>query len=177
MKFWITLIIVLVAGYLWFMPPPVDAIFRDMEFSHGDILYHNVTYETEWGPEVSHAGTVHYIHRAFYSAVPPITHHAIVTTGDFNDHSMTTIQNIDRNGNMSWRAARNPQGTLIVLHFIPRNKEVLEQLKSLKKGDQAVFVGAKERDSKITGSDGKWLQLNHGNHKYILLRTIRIQSK
>lgn len=175
MRLWIIVGIILLAGYFWFQPPSVDSVFSGMQFSHGNIVYRNVTYQTEWGPEVQHRGTVHYIHRAFYRAVPLITHHAIVTTGEYNDPAITTIQNIDSSGNMSWRATHNPQGSLIVLHFIPQNKEVLEQLKNLKNGDQAIFVGAEERDSKIVGSNGAWLQLGHDNHKYVLLRTVRIQ--
>lgn len=173
MKKMIILLILLVAAYYYFKEPSTDSIVKNMtvDKTNGSISYKKVVYNADWGGLKTYKGDIRYIGRAYDSAAPIITHDAVITTGDFSDPSLVYVSKIT-NGRMYWRAEKQPQGTLIVLHFIPANKSVHDKLKRLKTGDKVSLFGREEIDSRITSSDNNLVGLGHDNHKFFLLEKV-----
>ncbi|MFH1836910.1 MAG: hypothetical protein ABH862_02175 [Candidatus Omnitrophota bacterium] len=169
------LIILIIAGvYFYFKTPSTDSIVRNMSIDEtkGTIECKGTVYDAGWAYAKVYKGDIRYVGRAYHKDAPYITYDAIVTTGDFSDPSLVRVTPI-RNGNMSWSASKKPDGTLIVLHFIPANKTVNDDLKRLKTGDKVELAGREESDSKITASDGNFVGLGHDNHKFFLLKSVR----
>ena len=162
------------AVHFYFKAPSVDSIAREMrvDIEQGEIEYKGITYAAEWGEQKIQVGDIRYIGRAYDKYAPYITNDAIVTTGEFSDPSIVKVSPI-RNGNMSWRSQKQPKGSLIVLHFIPANLIVCKDLKRIKEGQRAEFIGREEIDSKIKGSDDSFIALGHSNHKFFVLEEVR----
>ncbi|MFC1807100.1 hypothetical protein ACFL0T_01885 [Candidatus Omnitrophota bacterium] len=170
----IAVVVIIILVYFYFKAPSADSIVEAMNVNRlkGTIEYKGVTYTAKWSSLRTHKGEIRYIGRAYDKSAPYITNDAIVTTGDFSDPSKVNVTPI-RNGNMSWSAPEKPTGTLIVLHFIPANKAVYDDLKQLESGQNVKFIGREEVDSKITGSDKSFIGLGHDNHKFFLLEKVR----
>ena len=164
------LIVVAAVAYFYFRTPSADSVVKKMhvDIENMTIEYGGVTYSAEWGGETSHAGDIRYIGRAYDKNAPYITNDAVVTTGEFSDPSIVHITPI-RKGSMSWRAQKQPKGTLVVLHFIPASLTVYNDLKQIEEGDTVEFIGREEVNSRIEGSDGSFIGLTHSNHKFLLL--------
>jgi len=161
-------------AYFYLKAPSAGSIVQGMsiDMENGEIEYKDVIYTAEWGDQKIHVGDIRYIGRAYDKYAPYITNDAIVTTGEFSDPSIVEVTPI-RNGNMSWRAQKNPKGSLIVLHFIPANLLVYKDLSRIKKGQKAEFTGREEIDSKIESSNGRYIALGHSNHRFFLLEEVR----
>lgn len=169
------MLVALIAGvYFYMQPPSVEGIVREMQIDRqgGEIKYHDVVYSAQWGEEVNHTGDIRYFGRAYYEGVPIFTHDAIVTTGEFSDPDIVEVTPI-KDGSMYWTARKQPQGTLIVLHFIPENFSVFESLHSIREGDRVEFIGREETDSSVEASDGDFVKLLHTNHRYLLVSRVR----
>jgi len=164
----------LLVTYLVFKNPSVDTIVADLSIAseQGRIELNGVTYEAQWGNEITLSGDLRYFGRAYSEYAAYITHDAVLTTGEFSNPEIVTIKPM-RKGNTSWRAPRQPSGTFLALHFIPLNATVLDKLKQLKEGDRVEFVGREETDSSVTGSDGSIFKLLHTNHKLLLVSDIK----
>lgn len=163
------------AAYSYFKVPSADSIARTMhiDIQNGTIDYKGVKYSAQWSNErVHYLGDVRYIGRAYNKYVPCITNDAIVTTGEFSDPSIVEVTPIT-NGNMRWRSDKYPQGTLVVLHFIPADVLVYNNLKRIKKGQRVEFIGREETDSKIYAFHGGGNVLIHDNHRFFLLEDLR----
>jgi len=138
----------------------------------GSIQYKGVRYEAEWGPSVTHAGDIRLIDRAKYKPAPFFTHHAVLTTGDYSDPDLVKLSD-SGGGNFFWTAKKQPEGTLVALHFVPKNALVLRALEGVEEGDAVALTGREETDGHVTGSDNSYLRLGHDNHKYLLLEEVR----
>lgn len=166
------------AAYFYFKAPSADSIARTMriDIQNGTIDYKGVKYSAQWSKErVHYLGDVRYIGRAYNQYVPCITNDAIVTTGEFSDPSITgEVQLV--NGSLKWARRgwdKYPQGTLVVLHFIPADVLVYNNLKRIKKGQRVEFIGREETDSKIYAFHGGGNVLIHDNHRFFLLEDVR----
>ena len=137
----------------------------------GRLEYRGSGFAAEWGEPVVHQGDLRRIERARYKFAPFFTHHAVVTTGDYSDPALVTVSPF-RGGSIVWAAQTAPQGTLIVLHFIPYDASILAQLARLDDGDCARFVGREEKDGTIRGDDGAYSRLNSANHRYLLVEAV-----
>ena len=167
------LIVVAAAAYFYFKTPSADSIVEKMhvDIENMTIDYGDVTYSAEWGHVTSHIGDIRYIGRAYDKNAPYITNDAVVTTGEFSDPSIVRISPM-RKGSMTWRAQKQPKGTLVVLHFIPASLDVYNDLKEIQEEDEVEFIGREEVNSRIEGSDGSFVGLSHSNHKFLLLEEV-----
>ncbi len=166
----VLLVLLLAAGALYCKVPRVSKIVADTSISVEDgwIDYRDVRYQAEWGPEEARAGNARLFERAKYKSAPFFTHHTVLTTGEFSDSELVTIRHTG-GGNFTWAAPRKPEGTLVVLHIVPLDEDVLDQLGTIDDGDLVELTGRVEIDGKVSGSDGSWLRLGHSNHKYFLV--------
>ena len=167
-------LVLIIVGILWCRGPSASRIVARTEIAReaGALVYEGLRYEAEWGEPVVHQGNLRRLGRARYEYAPFFTHDAVVTTGEFSDPKLVSVSKL-RQGSMYWSAPREPQGSLIVLHFIPADATVLKALQSLDVGDCARFTGREETDSEIRGSDGGFVRLTHDNHKYLLVERIQ----
>lgn len=168
------LVLVVAAAFLYLRGPSASQIVSNTVIAteRGTIQYKTATYEAEWGPEVTHSGDVRLIDRAKYKSAPFFTHHAVLTTGEYSDPAIVKLGD-SGGGNFYWTAKKQPEGTLLALHFVPRDPIVLRALKRIDEGDSIAFVGREEIDSNINGSNGSYIRLQHNNHRYLLLEEVR----
>ncbi len=54
-------------------------------------------------------------------------------------------------------------------HLIPSSAEIQNKLDDLEVGRAVTLRGKISENNKIVSSDGYYVQLNHSNHKYILV--------
>ena len=162
------------AAFLYLRGPSAARIVSDTIIAIEDdsIQYKAVRYEAEWSEQVTHAGDIRLIDRAKYKSAPFFTHHAVLTTGEYSDPKIVKIGD-SGGGNFYWTAKKQPEGTLVALHFVPRDATVLRALKRIDEGDAVALVGREEIDGQVKGSDNSYLSLQHDNHKYLLLEEVR----
>lgn len=168
------LVLLVAAAFLYLRGPSAGRVVSNtiVAAESGYIQYKSVRYTAEWGPEVVHAGDIRLVDRAKYKSAPFFTHHAVVTTGDYSDPELVKINDAG-GGNFYWTAKKRPAGTILALHFVPRDKQALIALKRVDSGDSVEFVGREEIDGAVQGSDGTYLRLQHDNHRYVLLDGVR----
>jgi len=155
-------------------PPSVEGIAREMQVDRraGEIKYRDTVFTAQWGEELKHTGDIRYFGRAYYEGVPVFTHDAVVTTGEFSDPDIVEVTPI-KDGSMYWQANKQPEGTLVVLHFIPENFTAFEDLQLIREGERIEFTGREETDSSVESSTGTYVKLLHTNHKYLLVSKVR----
>jgi hypothetical protein len=165
-------VLALAALFLYFKWPSASTVVGNTWVlpEEGRLEYEGVDYRAEWGPEVVYEGSARLFERAKYKLAPFFTHHTALSTGDFADSDLVSIVH-NGGGNFIWTAAEKPEGTLVVLHMIPLDADVLDQLEEIDDGEPVRLVGRHESDSRIDGPDGMYVRLNHGNHKYLLVES------
>ena len=168
-------VLALVGLVLYCRGPSASTVVGDtfIQRDEGWLRYKETRYEAEWGPEIVYAGDARFIERAKYKSAPFFTHHAVITTGEFSDPDLVNLRH-NGGGNFIWAAPRKPEGTIIVPHLVPLDRDVLARLKSIDDGDAVELIGRDEVDSRIDGDDGSWIQLNHSNHKYVLVERVTL---
>ena len=71
------------------------------------------------------------------------------------------------------KISKQPQGSLIVYHLIPSSSEIQKKLDEIEVGKAVTLRGKISENNKIVSSDrGYFVQLNHDNHKYILVADV-----
>lgn len=163
-------VVAVVATVLYCRGPSAARVVANTSISpdQGWIDYKDVRYQAEWGPEVIRRGNARLFERAKYKAAPVFTHHTVLTTGEHSDPELVHIRH-SGGGSFFWTAPRAPKGSLVVLHMVPLDEEVLSQLQEITDGDLVELAGREEVDGSVRGSDGSFLRLAHGNHKYFLV--------
>ena len=166
----VLLALALVGAWFFFKWPSATRIVSDttVAVDEGWVDYKDVRYEAEWGDEVVRAGHARLFERAKYKSAPFFTHHTVLTTGDYSDSELVEIRH-SGGGNFFWTSPRKPEGSLVALHIVPLNDDVLDQLRQIDDGDRVELVGRDEADGEVRGSDGSWLKLAHSNHRYMLV--------
>lgn len=166
-------VLVAIAWFLFFKVPSSRSIAAAtrVDIEAGVVEYDQVIYDARWDEPATYSGDIRYIGRAYTKYAPFITHDAVITTGEFSDPKIVEIAPI-KNGNTYWRANKRPQGTLVVLHFVPGNVEIHDALADLTAGNTVTIKGKLEDDDTITRPDGGFLKLMHDNHKIILVTAV-----
>lgn len=176
MRAWHLVVVIAAAGIFFLTRPPSGVkLVREMDIdvAAGSIAYRGVVYTSEWGAEITRSGQVRHVVRAYDKNVPIVTFHLVLTTGEFSDPSIVTIDH-NGGGNYIWRAKKQPQGTLIVLHLVPGSETVFRTLRSVDEGDTVEIVGRDEARGAIENENGAYLRLGHSNHKFVLVNRVRI---
>lgn len=167
-----------IAFWWWRQPPNAGRILDSTIISvdHEQVEHEGLVYTAQWGEPTEYQGDLRVLSRAYHRAAPFITHEAVVTTGQFSNPEIVNVSPI-RQGSMVWTAKVQPQGTLIVLHFIPANHEVLASLQSLDSGDRAILEGREIVDQRLAADPQHSIRLTHKNHRFLLLTSARLDPK
>ncbi|MCP4204637.1 MAG: hypothetical protein GY769_22235 [bacterium] len=170
----VLLVLVVAAAFVYLRGPSARRVVSNTVIAAeaGAIQYKAVRYEADWGPQVTHSGDVRLIDRAKYKPAPFFTHHVVLTTGEYSDPGVVKLGD-SGGGNFYWTAKKQPEGTILALHLVPRDQTVLRALKRIDEGDSIAFAGREELDGHVKGSNGSYLRLQHDNHKYLLLEEVR----
>lgn len=166
----VVVVAALVALVLYCRGPSASSIVSETTLSpdEGWLEYREARFEAEWGPRITREGRTRFFERAKYKSAPFFTHHTVLTTGEFSDPELVSIRKTG-GGSFSWAAPRKPKGTLVVLHMVPLDEDVLDQLQAIDDGDRVELVGREEVDGGVTGSDGSGMRLGSRNHKLFLV--------
>jgi len=86
-------------------------------------------------------GRVRHVSVNHVDKFPFLTHDILVTTGDFADSDLV-YTNVT-NHHFYWQSlnANNPQGTINLLHVVPENEEIYQQLLKVRNGDTVSIAG------------------------------------
>lgn len=174
MKAW-HLVAVLFVGavFLFTRPPSAGGIARGMEIDleSNQISYKGDDFTAEWGNPQTRSGVVRHVVRAHNRRIPIVLYHLVLTTGDFSDPEIVTIDH-NGGGNYLWRARTQPEGSLIVLHLVPESELAFRTMRSIEIGDRIEVAGRDELRGSIERRDGAYLRLGHDNHKFVLVRRV-----
>lgn len=166
-----------VAGgiFLWTRPPGPAKILAQTHFSAdaSQIDYRGQTYTGQWEAESEFTGQLQQLVVEYLPAAPFVTHHLVLTTGDFSDPSKVTIEPL-KQGKTSWRAQEQPQGELLVLHLIPAEPSLLQQLSALKAGQTVSWKGQRLKEGLLQNNQGGYFRVNNSNHILLLLSQFKV---
>lgn len=121
--------------------PPYDQMQIDRTWEHVtlDPLSWTVTYES--ANPVVFQGLVRFVGPIRQQGIPFITHDVLVTSGDFADPALVNTRVF--NHTFSWysRSLPEPQGAINLLHTVPQNADIYQQLLSLQSGARLRVTG------------------------------------
>jgi hypothetical protein len=100
-----------------------------------------VSYET--GQETSFRGLIRHATPVRMGMFSLLTHDILVTSGDYADPALVTTSVNVLLHHFYWRAltSRAPTGAIHLLHTVPLNQAVYQQLLKIRSGDQVVITG------------------------------------
>jgi hypothetical protein len=100
-----------------------------------------VSYET--GRETSFSGLIRHATPVRMGLFPLITHDILVTTGEYADPKLVRTSVDILLHRFTWwsQSSRQPGGTINLLHTVPLNQAVYQQLLKIRSGDQVVISG------------------------------------
>ncbi len=111
--------------------------FHRIQFQNGQ--YWDLSYEANH--ERQFAGTVSHFSVISEPNFALLTHDILVTSQDFAD--LQKVRTSVSNHHFTWYSSsgENPKGTINLLHTVPMNGEIRQQLDEIKKGDQVIITG------------------------------------
>lgn len=110
--------------------------FKRIEKADGSYL--TISYELPI--DSTFTGLVRHISPIRESRFPILTHDILVTSGDFADSQK--VKTSVFNHHFSWSAGNEaPKGKINLLHTVPANKEIYDQLFALRNGDTVRIAG------------------------------------
>jgi len=98
-----------------------------------------IKYETK--KTSSFKGKVRYISTIRSTHFPLLTHDVLVTTGDYANPDLVATSVL--NHKFIWKSLTHnyPKGTINLLHIVPKNKEIYDQLIDLTDDEQVIISG------------------------------------
>ena len=104
-----------------------------------DKSYWQVSYE-KLGSSQFH-GLVRHVSPIRIGQMPILTHDILVTSGDYADRDLVSTSVVDHH--FFWRSATSahPQGTINLLHTVPRDRAIYEALLKVRSGDTVTITG------------------------------------
>ena len=170
----VIIIIIVIGAINWLLnyEPSTKTIVENMTVDE-NITFKGVQFDSDWDDDVTEiTNHVRQKDRHYDKNMPIVTYNMILTSGEDNDPEIVSIQNLG-GGNYYWRAQKQPQGSLIVYHLIPSSSEIQKKLDEIEVGKAVTLRGKISENNKIVSSDrGYFVQLNHDNHKYILVADV-----
>ncbi|HPH95971.1 MAG TPA: hypothetical protein PKW33_04685 [Anaerolineaceae bacterium] len=139
-------LIIFVGGYIYYQTNMVaDFSYKDFIFTKGfeeitkDDHVWRITFEFQ--NNTTFSGKVRHTSPFREGTVPMITHDILVTSGEYADS--TKVNTRVTNHKFFWKAVDNhqPEGTINLLHTVPKNDEIYQQLLSIKDGDIVTITG------------------------------------
>jgi hypothetical protein len=86
-------------------------------------------------------GLVRHISPIRYSPIPMLTHDILVTSGDFANSAMVDTFVSDHHFTWVAKDNRNPSGKINLLHTVPYNQTIYQQLLSIQNDDNVTISG------------------------------------
>jgi hypothetical protein len=104
-----------------------------------DQAYWQVAYEKPGNSQFH--GLVRHISPIRIEQMPILTHDVLITSGDYSDSDLVSTSVIDHH--FFWRSATtaHPQGTINLLHTVPRDRSIYEALLKIHTGDTVTITG------------------------------------
>lgn len=99
----------------------------------------NITYEKT--ADTTFTGLVRHVSPIRLSMMPFLTHDILVTMGDYADASKVTTSVVSHHFQWAALTQNHPQGEIHLLHTVPRNAEIYQQLLAIRTGQQVVITG------------------------------------
>jgi len=164
------IIILVIAAINWLLnyEPSTQTIVENMTVDE-NITFKGIQFDSDWDDDVTEI--TNYLRqkdRHYDKNMPIVTYNLILTSGEYNDPEIVSIEN-KGGGNYYWRANKQPQGSIMFYHLIPSSMEIQDKLDKLEVGTIITLRGKVSENNKIVSSDDYYVQLNHSNHKYILV--------
>lgn len=115
----------------------------------------------EFAGATQFSGLVRHVSPIRMGQFPMLTHDILVTSGEFADSSL--VRTNVSNHHFTWfcDCGTQPRGTINLLHTVPANEEIYQQLLKIRSGDQVTISGREilRIDSlKADGSSDGWWQ-------------------
>ena len=130
--------------------------YTQVQASNG--LNWTISYENP--NESNYTGLVRFVSPIREDTVPFLTHDVLVTTGDFANSDVVSTSVFDHH--FSWSSAKthSPGGTINLIHAVPMNEGIYQQLMGIKNGQKVIIHGKEilriEGYQKTGGYLGKW---------------------
>jgi hypothetical protein len=171
------IIIVVIGAINWLFnyEPSTKTIVENMTVDE-NITFKDIQFDSDWDDDVIEiTNHVRQKDRHYDERMPIVTYNLILTSGEYNDSDIVSIQNLG-GGNYYWRAQKQPEGSIMFYHLIPSSPEIQNKLDEIEVGRLVTLRGKISENNKIVSSDGGYfVQINHDNHKYILVADVEQQ--
>jgi hypothetical protein len=145
------LIMALLGAYLYFWVN-IDLFglgrpdYKNLQFNNtythvqaDDGLNWAISYESP--TESNYTGLVRFVSPIRESTVPFLTHDILMTTGDFASSDLVSTSVFDHHFSWSSSKLKAPAGTINLIHAVPMNESIYQQLLGIKSGQKAVIHG------------------------------------
>jgi len=112
-----------------------------------------VTYEKS--RDTTFSGTVRHASVNHINKFPFLTHDILITSGDFSDSDLV-YTNVT-NHHFYWRTLNEnyPQGTINLIHVVPEDEEIYQQLLKIRNGDMVTISGREILRIDAYNTDGR----------------------
>lgn len=97
--------------------------------------------EYEKNPSQSFSGFVRHISPIHSGKFAILSHDVLITRGDFQDPDLVSTRVSNHHFTWKSRTGSQPTGSINLLHTLPMNQAVFQQLQQLKNGDKATVKG------------------------------------
>lgn len=104
-------------------------------------------------------GLVRHINMDHELTFPILSYDILITNGDFSNRDLVSTSVEDHH--FTWQSSQpgQPSGSINLLHTVPMNQEIEEQLAGIKVGDQVEIDGWELLDIKAYSKEGKYLAM------------------
>ncbi|MGD1991943.1 MAG: hypothetical protein PVI59_02010 [Anaerolineae bacterium] len=139
-------------------------------------LYWEITFEGETPSQFS--GVVRQVVPIRTGRVQILTHDILVASGDFADPDLVRTNVV--NHHFTWRATSNtpPEGRINLLHAVPADEAIYDQLLSIRRGDQVVIEGREIVTIRTYDHTGRYLgKWEDAGCNTLLVESVRITGE
>jgi len=175
-KLTIIVIICIAAWFIFFKPPAPRSVIDTMQIDATTriIEYKQMMYKATWSEEKVFSGDLRYIGPVYRSALPILTHTAAITSGEYSNPALVTIE--PRGGDIAFGFRKEPTGSIDILLLIPADAMVYDTLANLKGENKVTIKGRTTQEIDISDKDGKIGgkgMLSNEHQKFILVTAVQ----
>lgn len=149
-----TSVVLLLLGLLLVFRPELHTLFTNNTLENFDAMvvsdgFHRISLadgrswelDYEKDPGQSFSGTVRHNSPILSGKFAILSHDVLITRGDFQDPDLVSTR--VSNHHFSWksRTGSQPNGSINLLHTLPMNQDVYQQLQQIKNGDKVTVKG------------------------------------